>query len=229
MNSGRGIGDWYANSEGRWSDGLQRDWENDDPVDRTPDSWLDRLPLKTQARAAETGATTSGKRPGTKGNRQPRPQRTPSVINGTAVSSDRPLRQMFISAVRDMLRKKPEIGEKEVLSRLRPQWPLATKREVRQALDAGRRDPMVRADAIRAAKRDRMGLSGRKLAARLRRNGWDAMTEVEVRAALRQPQPGRSTHRPPAPPRPLPTPQHRPDSCAACGVVPSALGTCRCS
>lgn len=39
----RGIGDFYADAEGRGSDLPGYDWENDDAPDRTPDVWLDGL------------------------------------------------------------------------------------------------------------------------------------------------------------------------------------------
>lgn len=77
--TGRTIGDWYADAEGRHWDVPGYDWENDDKPDQTPDSWIDRLPPQTQRLPpARSGSP-----------RKPGPSRRRTTTGSTASAADR--------------------------------------------------------------------------------------------------------------------------------------------
>jgi hypothetical protein len=71
------IRNWYANESARDHGGSGYDWENDDPIDRTPDSWLDDAISYAPARGA---AVTSLRVPAA-----PMRRRAPASEDGTLV------------------------------------------------------------------------------------------------------------------------------------------------
>lgn len=85
------------------------------------------------------------------------------------------------------------------------------------------------AEVARAMRVKHPHLGMRKLTKQVHAHGWPTATLKQVEEALQRPRPERSARDRPAP---LSFPAARdpqPDTCLACGVVPSLLGTCRCS
>ncbi|MEU4634096.1 hypothetical protein ACIBM8_21935 [Micromonospora aurantiaca] len=90
------------------------------------------------------------------------------------------------------------------------------------------------ADVVREVQASRPGLGTKRLTQEVRARGWQGATEKQVKAARKS--------LPPSPPAPTPVLRRiqvppplrtvrtpHPDACFACGVVPSPLGSCRCS
>ena len=109
-----GINDWYANAEGRSWDKPEYDWENDDPPDRTPDSWLDRYTAKL-ARTPQD--LHHGRR----------------TADGLAAGVSDRLRAIA-KAAREMRVAEPGLSDKTIARRLRERGWNVTKADVRNAL-----------------------------------------------------------------------------------------------
>ncbi|SIR93764.1 hypothetical protein SAMN05444858_12921 [Micromonospora avicenniae] len=112
----RGIGDFYANAEGRDSELPGYDWENDDRPDRTPDVWLDRAVSSSSAQrpSALPAATTRiavGQRRSAKG-------ATAKAKRATS-SHPRPSERAIADAAHSVRAKIPNIGPKGIAKRLR--------------------------------------------------------------------------------------------------------------
>lgn len=111
--------------------------------------------------------------------------------------------------------------------------PTATRKPAKTDTSS-RRERRTLADVVRAVLVSRPGLNTRRLTQEVRASGWPKATERQVKAVRKS--------LPPSPPAPTPPPRRiqvppplrtvrtpRPDACFACGVVPSPLGSCRCS
>ncbi|WFE92737.1 hypothetical protein [Micromonospora sp. WMMD987] len=105
--------------------------------------------------------------------------------------------------------------------------PKATRKPAKTAKPA-RQQPSL-AEVVREVRAQIPGIGIRKLTSKVRSRGWPNATAQQVQAVLQKSQPARTPRRPL---KPLPSPAERmthPGACFACGVVPSLLGTCRCS
>jgi hypothetical protein len=148
------------------------------------------------------------------------------------------------TAARKLLDTMPGAKDSTLARHLRRSgWPDVTADQVGRVLQGlNRQQPQRRpapakknplrsqrlADAAKAAQGKHPRLGIRKVTQKLRKTGWPAVTEDEVRAALAAP-PRPASLTPLIPARPLPTPRTHPDACPACGVVVGSLGLCRCS
>ena len=113
----RTIADWYANAEGRDSADFRHDWENDDRIDRTPDTWLDRL--KPSERVA-------GSRPSLRGASTARPS------GGNALSQRR-----LADAARELQARMRGIKDATIARHLQQSgWPNVSAEQIRQALSS---------------------------------------------------------------------------------------------
>jgi hypothetical protein len=196
-----GINDWYANAEGRSWDKPEYDWENDDPPDRTPDSWLDRYTAKL-ARAPQD---------------PPRGRRT---TGGLAAGVSVRLRAIA-KAAREMRVAEPRLSDKTIARRLRERGWNVTGVDVRKALGhkvpqpaAGRQAPPLVSPSARSRRGGQSpstianaarptdipsllriakaayamrtiepSLGDKAIARRLRERGWN-VTKADVRKAL---------------------------------------------
>jgi hypothetical protein len=144
------IGDWYAGKSGRSPDYVGHDWENDDLLEYTPDSWLDDL--RTGAPPARFAAPPESRRSSsTVGRSSSSPARSSSVRSSPARPS--PARS---PSARSVPAPQPRPG----------------------------RDLTEAALAVQTAV---PGIGYKKLARRLRQNGWPTITEADLRGALEQP------------------------------------------
>lgn len=243
---GRSIDEWFADAEGRRLNDSAYDWENDDALDQTPDSWLDRIKHRNVPEASSSHA--------------PRLLRlSRAAWPGLRYTSSGYLRSELAEAVRTIREKSPGIGAKGVLRRLREAGWLSiaaadldeiaredgnesltvprrkARSETRSSRSAGPRagnkvgPPRTRVtpyDLICAIEKEHPGLDVHELARRVRESGLSYVTWKDVRAVLAQRQ--STPICPDLAPTPSP-PRLHPESCRACGVVPSPLGTCRCS
>ncbi|MFI9528511.1 hypothetical protein [Micromonospora rosaria] len=107
--------------------------------------------------------------------------------------------------------------------------PTAARQQAKPAAATGNPQPLV--EVVRKAWRANPRISIKKLAKQVRARGWPRATTQEVQAALEAVRSApTSTVRRVQPPAPLAVKRTlHPDACFACGVVPSALGACRCS
>ncbi|MBY8870488.1 hypothetical protein K7640_01365 [Micromonospora sp. PLK6-60] len=111
--------------------------------------------------------------------------------------------------------------------------PTAKRKQTRASTPAHERPPL--AEVIRAVQARHPGLGIKLLVQEVRAGGWPAATRKEVEAArqslLSTPPPRTpATLKAQASASSLRTARApHPDACFACGVVPSPLGTCRCS
>lgn len=104
--------------------------------------------------------------------------------------------------------------------------PTATKPAGKPAAAGGNQ---TLAEVARVVRMRYPQLGMKKLTKQVQARGWPTATLKQVEAALQQPRPKPPVQKRPAP---LSFPVARdplPDTCFACGVVPSLLGTCRCS
>lgn len=238
------IGGWYADAGMRGSADHGRDWENDDIPDRTPDSWLDDLGIASSP-YSPGGGRGEPRRSGTEGATH-RPGTSCQCITCKAqlrrATSDPGA--SLATAARKLLSTMPGAKDSTLARHLRSSgWPDVTAEQVGRVLQGlNRRQSQQRpppakknplrsqrlADAAKAAQGKHPRLGIRKVTQKLRKSGWPAVTEDEVRAALAAP-PRPASLTPSIPARPLPTPRTRPDACPACGVIVGQLGLCRCS
>ncbi|MGV9766751.1 hypothetical protein [Micromonospora tulbaghiae] len=177
------IGDWYGKAAGRRSGGAGYDPENDEPVERTPDAWLDDL---------QTPRTPEDRRAPRLVN-EPRSREFSAPVALTPVVSDRPpFRRSTDSATvgevgrvaRALQARQPGLSINGVARQLRQQfgWPALTSAQVTEAMASGRGATM--AEDARAIRAQFPGIGLKKLAARLRLRGWAAATPETVQAAL---------------------------------------------
>ncbi|MFG1674630.1 hypothetical protein [Micromonospora sp. NPDC049282] len=99
--------------------------------------------------------------------------------------------------------------------------PAATRKPAKTGTSSRERHAL--ADVVRAVQASQPGIGIKQLTQEIRARGWPTATRKQVESA-------RHSLRPSPPPpvlRTVRTP--RPDACFACGVVPSPLGSCRCS
>lgn len=220
----RGIGDWYADAEGRGSDDPRYDWENDDRPDSTSDSWLDRVSSRVRDVPAKTRAAS-----------HPRAnQSAPQAPRSSSARSGGPLLRNVAEAAHNLRAKDRNLSDEMIAERLRQRgWASVTQAYVREALErypsrrslesrsttsaagaAGSRQPDVaqvassRADgspisefaaAVHAlrVRMPELGIKG--LARSLRNSGWPQCTRAQVRAVLQPTPSGASRTRAAAP------------------------------
>lgn len=253
----RTISDWYTNAEGRDSSDSRHDWEHDDQPDRTPDVWLDRLQPASRAGYARPSGGSASKVTSGNADRRTKPtqrdladaaralrERMPGIKESTIA---RHLRQdgwsqVSSDQVRAALRAHPAPPRRQPLlsrpsgaPRITPKQqgtvtvispPTATMPTRSPAAKRGRPSLAEVAHAMRAKYPQ---LDMKKLRKQVQGRGWPMATLKQVEAALQQPRPTRPVRSRPAPvTRPVAR-APKPDTCFACGVVPSLLGTCRCS
>jgi hypothetical protein len=235
------IRNWYANESSRDRGGLAHDWENDEPYERTPDSWLDDLELTRadglyrrpapRQRSVASGSLRSSGVPTAP--RQPRPvaPRHPDVPS-SGDSLD-----VAVHVLRTLI---PGIGTKGLTRLVRGHgWPSATKAAVQaitEELQSGRRPAPVSSDRATLAMvigvmRSAADVKGGDdvVIGALRRCGWTHVTRAQV-AAARAPWHASSPSGPAEAGRVADrSPIHRADVCPSCNTAISVLARCRCS
>lgn len=251
----RTISDWYTNAEGRDRSDSRHDWENDDQPDRTPDAWLDRLqPASRVGYTRPSGGSVSKVAPANAGRLTDRKRRDladaardlrhrmPNIKDSTIA---RHLRQdgwpqVSVDQIRAALRAHPSPrhrqqsparhSEARKTATKKPgtatvtSSPSAIKPTGSPAVARGQQSLAQVAHAMRATF-PQLGM--KKLTKQVRGRGWPTATVKQVEAALQRPRPKQPVSSRPIASRAVRSPQ--PDTCFACGVVPSLLGTCRCS
>jgi hypothetical protein len=244
------INDWYLNAESQGSDRPGYDWENDDPPDRTPDSWLDRLGQRDEM-------------PPQRIRRDGRSTRSPRVSAKPATHIAAQPRGNLAEAARAVLAAEPGLSYRAVAGRLRQRgWPAVTRADVGKVLARSASDPQQSAPrvaskrqssanlplrdiatAARAILTAKPGLSYQAVAERLQRNGWPTITRAHVSRALKttsrlrlsEPENQRTgRQRTRAEARFLgrlarANPMPRAEICPSCGTAVSISGLCRCS
>jgi hypothetical protein len=177
------IDDWYVNASGRHGGRLGHDLDNDDPIDRGVDTWLDdfRAPRTPESRRAPRAMAPQQDVLRSVDDRTPGGGRT-AVWRKT----DGIARAELAQAARALRARHPGITTKALTKRLRQQlsWPSLTPDHVTEAL--GRKPPVGLAQEARAIMAAYPGIGPKKLAARLRQRGWADVTPESVRAALQR-------------------------------------------
>ncbi|MBU2668219.1 hypothetical protein KOI35_32380 [Actinoplanes bogorensis] len=174
----RSIDDWYSDASGRRGGGPGHDAENDEPVDRTPDSWLDDLhrPQAPEHRRAPRAATPLRGRP------DGVTRQTPTSPSATDPATTAELQR----AARAILTRRPHLKPRDLRNALRVKlgWPGLSSDRVSEAL--GSKPGAMLAEDARSAMAKNPGIDSKKLAAHLRERGWVKATPGTVRAALHQ-------------------------------------------
>lgn len=130
----RSIGDWYADAEGRGSDGPGFDWENDDRPDRTRDTWLDRLGPERGALPAQQNRPSKQNQPI---DRKASSSRKPRPTSGRAARSPKPPPHKVAMAAFALFRNDQHLSHSAVAIRLQQRgggWKAVTAADVREAL-----------------------------------------------------------------------------------------------
>ncbi|RAO26586.1 hypothetical protein PSN13_06614 [Micromonospora saelicesensis] len=132
MVGGRGIGDFYADAEGRDLELPGYDWENDDRPDRTPDVWLDRV---ASSSAAQRPGVLPRAAPKSAAGQRRTAQRATSKAGRAASSRQRPSEREIADAAHRVRANIPNIGPKGIAKRLRQSgWAFVGATAVDQAL-----------------------------------------------------------------------------------------------
>lgn len=253
------IGDWYADAEGRGSDGPGYDWQNDDRPDRTPDSWLDRLtPGPDDQGTSGTFVQPKIKPRSPKSRKKTAPRAYeaswPEIVKAAhLLRAARPgikdqtlakrLRQagylnISVARVQQALATSPPPKVAANPSARRKPAPQRSAQPKRRASIAPRpaatrqrnpQKPKSLTQAARALHQEMPKLDLHELTRRLRERGWHTISEADVAAALGPSQPETPKQSPRESTPILPTPVLHPGACPACLMVVSALGQCRCS
>lgn len=254
----RTISDWYTNAEGRNSSDSRHDWENDDQPDRTPDVWLDRLKPTDRAGYTRSSRGSASTGTSGKASRRTVPtrrdladaarglrERMPGIKDSTIV---RHLRQdgwsqVSVDQVRAALRAHPAPPRRQPLPNRPSEAPKIAPKQQQDTVTvisprtaakpastpAAARGRQTLAEVARAMRAKYPQLGMKKLTKQVQGRGWPMATLKQVEAALQEPRATRPVRSRPASMSFSAVRAPQPDTCFACGVVPSILGTCRCS
>jgi hypothetical protein len=177
------IRNWYANESSRDRGGLAHDWENDEPYERTPDSWLDDLELTRadglyRRPAPRQRSVASGSSPRSGAPAEPR-QNAPAAPRGTRPAARGQTRPAAPRGTRPAARgQTPPAAPREARPAARGQTPPA----------APRRDVAASGDSLRVAVHVLRtlipGIGAKGLTRLVRGHGWPSATKVAVQSII---------------------------------------------
>jgi hypothetical protein len=168
------INDWYDNAASRRDGGFSYDPENDDPIDHTPDAWLDRLPQRSTPALRRPVPSRRKESPPTSGR--------PSARRSTDAATPGELARV----ARAVHARRPDIKIDRLTEELRERfgWPTLNVARVAEALGRKRGTSLV--DDARKIMTSIPGIGPKKLAARLRELGWSGATASSIQAMLQK-------------------------------------------
>jgi hypothetical protein len=212
------IRDWFDNASARERGGFRYDWRDDDPIDRTPDSWLDNL-----SPAGGRPAPAAPARPAIRNRSASAAPARSSKRNAGPVVRGNGTDQTLAQAIQSLRATFPGIGNKGVVRRLRQSgWTSLSDDALEVLLEAGPPPPPVNSRRSTAQVR-------RPNAAARPARGRPRFSKVQVKRVPGGISDGRATYLSPQAAAAQVAKQPRAARCPSCEGPISILGTCRCS